>query len=308
MDHVRLCRAWGSFVTSYDSGDTYVLRIVEEHCVDSLQEAQAAFLKARNSLCHAPVVIWVFPTVTRTYFAGRFDFDHFGPVDMSDFIEGLVQTYLQTHSQTHPADSRMPEPSEKTSVWNTPMHVFKNLEFPTQPATRATWSLGDCEHWQVRACAHFWYATSLDAWLTKRPDSSLWRGFDAVLRPVSCRMEAPWTVLVDTAERPFVRWFCGALTNAACNEVDVQVFQKSMSVAFVHDAETCVAHWRRSVLSSSVAAAVVLRNHLGCDRYSRVLIALPNDMRAIAWIQGAKRLTSARKRLLAAAKELGCIG
>ena len=52
----------------------------------------------------------------------------------------------------------------------------------------------------------------------------------------------PWHALVDASEAPFVRWYCGGITNACFNECDRHVLQgHGAEVAFISeaDAEDC---------------------------------------------------------------------
>ena len=93
---------------------------------------------------------------------------------------------------------------------------------------------------------------------------------------------------------PFVRWFVGALTSAAFNELDRHVLSgRGDETAFTNEPDdakqaTCVS--KRQLLIDSALAAHSLRATLGVEHGSRVAIYLPNDAVAVVWIGAAKRL------------------
>ena len=142
------------------------------------------------------------------------------------------------------------------------------------------------------------------AWLTREADG-VWRGWDAATGEAAERRDwTPWTRPFDDREAPFYRWFAGALTNAAFNEVDRHVLAG-------HGAE--VAYWyegdrwdaaanggrggpvhhatltRRELLIRSALAAQALAG-LGLRRGDRIALNMPNILDQIVWTEGAKRL------------------
>ena len=66
-----------------------------------------------------------------------------------------------------------------------------------------------------------WFDADGRAWLYRPRGSQLWRGWAAErLEPIERAHWVPWPGGVcDESEAPFVRWYCGGLTNAAFNEV-----------------------------------------------------------------------------------------
>ena len=96
-------------------------------------------------------------------------------------------------------------------------------------------------------------------------------------------------------EFPIVRWFAGAHTSAAFNELDRHVLSShGDDTALISEPDgdkrlaTCVN--RRELLTDSALAAHTLRATLGVERGSRVAFHLPNEVLAVVWIAAAKRL------------------
>ena len=92
-----------------------------------------------------------------------------------------------------------------------------------------------------------------------------------------------------------MRWFAGAHTSAAFNELDRHVLSShGDDTALISEPDgdkrlaTCVN--RRELLTDSALAAHTLRATLGVERGSRVAFHLPNDVLAVVWIAAAKRL------------------
>ena len=76
-------------------------------------------------------------------------------------------------------------------------------------------------HWEPIAMSVLhWYDAESGAWLS-HDGTDGWAGWDATtLAHATAPSEwRPWTSVVDDTEAPFVRWFVGAKTNAAFNEV-----------------------------------------------------------------------------------------
>eukprot|EP00966_Prymnesium_polylepis_P114017 2635164-Prymnesium_polylepis.1 len=67
-----------------------------------------------------------------------------------------------------------------------------------------------------------WYHHQARAWLTLAGDTDGWTGWDAetAARAASIARWLPWYACRDETLAPVVRWFHGARTNAAFNEID----------------------------------------------------------------------------------------
>ena len=107
---------------------------------------------------------------------------------------------------------------------------------------------------------------------------------------------APWESVQNASRAPFVRWFCGASTNAAFNEVDrhllsSSVGQPAMAAAFLPEPvgdHPQMPMSRQQLLVHSVLAAHALRDGLKLPLGARVAVYMPNrpEVRAvcaIAW-------------------------
>jgi hypothetical protein len=141
-----------------------------------------------------------------------------------------------------------------------------------------------------------WHSSAHAAWLSKAADGSSWRGwfiFRALPAEIAAEQWQPWTDLVDETEHPFVRWFIGGATNAAFNELDRHVRCASHKVALISELapELAPQSMRLSdVASGSVCAAHALRTAFRVVTGTRVGVFLPNDARAVVWIEACKRL------------------
>ena len=84
---------------------------------------------------------------------------------------------------------------------------------------------------EIAAHSLHWHHSELDAWLSRAQGQ--WHGWSASsLAAVSAGCFQPWRAGVcDATEAPFVRWFPGAATNAAFNELDRHVFAVSSAQA-----------------------------------------------------------------------------
>tara|TARA_B100000795_G_scaffold157373_1_gene118124 strand:- start:718 stop:1179 length:462 start_codon:yes stop_codon:yes gene_type:complete len=85
----------------------------------------------------------------------------------------------------------------------------------------------------------------------------------------------PWEAAVDASEAPHVRWFCGAQTNAAFNEVDRQVLRGyGGEVAFVAESPSGeTTHiTRRWLLLHSVLIAHAVREGLRVTAPQRIAL------------------------------------
>ena len=141
-------------------------------------------------------------------------------------------------------------------------------------------------------------------WLMRDPDG-VWRGWNATTGEVAERPDwTPWTQAFDGSEAPFYRWFVGARTNAAFNEVDRHVLSGHGSeVAYWYEGDRWdaaanngrgapvhhVTLTRRELLIRSALAAQALRD-LGLSQGDRIALNMPNILDQIIWTEGAKRL------------------
>jgi acrylyl-CoA reductase (NADPH)/3-hydroxypropionyl-CoA dehydratase/3-hydroxypropionyl-CoA synthetase len=148
---------------------------------------------------------------------------------------------------------------------------------------------------------------SAGAWVTHDPVRG-WHGWDAVtLAPVASGRPGdwrPWARAFDDREAPFYRWFGGARTNAAFNEVDRHVLAgHGDEPAFLVEGDRwdqsrdggrgapVVAYpiTRRRLLLEVATAALALRD-LGLRPGDRVALNLPNIPQQVFWTEAAKRL------------------
>ncbi len=148
------------------------------------------------------------------------------------------------------------------------------------------------------------------AWISLDPrhGAGHWTGWDAqTLAPVSLDRDPswrPWQKGLDDSEAPWYRWFVGARTNAAFNEVDRHVLAgHGDEAAFLVEGDrwdqsrnqgrggpvVAYAISRRELLTDVVRAAVALRD-LGLKAGDRIALNLPNIPEQIVWTEAAKRL------------------
>jgi acrylyl-CoA reductase (NADPH) / 3-hydroxypropionyl-CoA dehydratase / 3-hydroxypropionyl-CoA synthetase len=153
-------------------------------------------------------------------------------------------------------------------------------------------------------------AGAAGAWITHEPHTGpgRWTGWDAeTLDPVSLDRDPlwrPWHTGFDDREAPWYRWFVGARTNAAFNEVDRHVLAgHGDEPAFLVEGDRwdqsrnggrggpVVAYpiSRRDLLIDVARAAVALRD-LGLETGDRIALNLPNIPEQIVWTEAAKRL------------------
>lgn len=145
------------------------------------------------------------------------------------------------------------------------------------------------------------------AWITLEGEGR-WTGWDArSLEAVTVDRDPewrPWSQALDDSEAPWYRWFVGARTNAAFNEVDRHVLSgHGDEAAFLVEGD----RWdqsrnegrggpvvsypisRRRLLLDVVRAAVALRD-MGLRTGDRIALNLPNIPQQIVWTEAAKRL------------------
>ena len=94
---------------------------------------------------------------------------------------------------------------------------------------------------------------------------------------------------------PFVRWFFGAHTSAAFNELDRHVLTghagETAFMSEIDDEEQQATSVNRfELLTDAVLAADSLRATLAVGPGSRIAVYLPNSLLAVVWIGAAKRL------------------
>ena len=131
---------------------------------------------------------------------------------------------------------------------------------------------GFWETWAAREL--HWFHAERGAWLSQEPDGS-WSGWSLDGSLATLDAWQPWEAAVDASEAPHVRWFCGAMTNAAFNEVDRHVLRGHGSeVAFIADSPDGEAHrvTRRWLLLHSVLAAHALRDGLRVAAPQRIAL------------------------------------
>ncbi|MEM9531358.1 MAG: AMP-binding protein [Pseudomonadota bacterium] len=151
-----------------------------------------------------------------------------------------------------------------------------------------------------------WYEPDSQSWVTQTTKG--WTGYaeadGSLMSPALDPSWTPWHTAFSEASAPFYRWFDGALTNAAFNEVDRHVLSgRGDSAAFVFEGDrwdpsrndgrggpvqqsTCS---RRQLLLETVIRAEVLTG-LGLQRGDRVAFNLPNIPEQIYYTEAAKRL------------------
>ena len=128
------------------------------------------------------------------------------------------------------------------------------------------------ERWASREL--HWHHATLGAWLSQSADGG-WTGWTMDGSPTTLDSWQPWEAAVDASEAPHVRWFCGAQTNAAFNEVDRQVLRGyGGEVAFVAESPSGeTTHiTRRWLLLHSVLIAHAVRDGLRVTAPQRIAL------------------------------------
>jgi acrylyl-CoA reductase (NADPH)/3-hydroxypropionyl-CoA dehydratase/3-hydroxypropionyl-CoA synthetase len=159
-------------------------------------------------------------------------------------------------------------------------------------------------HGEIAAAEIHWYHPENDSWLSREGKGSWqgWRVSDCARTDVPSW--EPWQQALDESQAPYYRWFVGALTNAAFNEVDRHLLAgHGNEIAFHYEGD----RWdpalnggrggpvhseslsRRQLLIQSVIAARALRD-LGLGFGDRIAINMPNILEQIVWTEAAKRL------------------
>ena len=146
------------------------------------------------------------------------------------------------------------------------------------------------------------------AWLALDPESGRWTGWDAqTAAPVDADIAAgarPWTRAFNDDEAPFFRWFDGARTNAAFNEIDRHVLAgHGHECALIFEGDRwdmsldggrggpvdCYRVSRREALVETAKCALALEA-LGLRTGDRLVLNMPSIPQQIWWIEAAKRM------------------
>jgi acrylyl-CoA reductase (NADPH)/3-hydroxypropionyl-CoA dehydratase/3-hydroxypropionyl-CoA synthetase len=184
--------------------------------------------------------------------------------------------------------------------------------------TRAAWEAARaaCDadpgayHGDIAARTLHWFVPDLGpagAWIT-RHDDGVWRGWDAGslerIEHVPSPSWLPWARAFDPTDAPYYRWFAGARTNAAFNEVDRHVLAgHGEEAAFLVEGDrwdqsradgrgapvVAFPITRKGLLVDVAKAALALRA-LGLRSGDRIALNLPNIPAQVAWTEAAKRL------------------
>jgi hypothetical protein len=146
---------------------------------------------------------------------------------------------------------------------------------PAYELVRRATSDPAAEFWERWASRELhWYHATLGAWLSQSADGG-WTGWTTEGSPTSLDSWQPWAAAVDASEAPHVRWFCGAQTNAAFNEVDRQVLRGyGGEVAFVAESPSGETSkiTRRWLLLHSVIIAHAVRDGLRVAAPKRIAL------------------------------------
>ena len=128
------------------------------------------------------------------------------------------------------------------------------------------------ERWASREL--HWFHDALGAWFSQSTDGG-WTGWNMDGSPTTLDSWQPRETAVDASEAPHVRWFCGAQTNAAFNEVDRHVLRGHGSeVAFIAESPSgkTTRITRRWLLLHSVLIAHALQNGLRVTAPQRIAL------------------------------------
>ena len=157
----------------------------------------------------------------------------------------------------------------------------------------------DVTFWEPAAARTMhWYRADAHAWLTKEVTADQWAGWKAdtaeIVRAQDLLRTFPWEAACDDASVPVIRWFRGGKTNAAFNELDRHVLMgRGNGLAFVGVASADGGDEVLSLgalLDDSAVVAQALSTKYGLlPEAQRIALYLPNDMRAVTYIEAAKR-------------------
>lgn len=165
-------------------------------------------------------------------------------------------------------------------------------------------------HGAIAARAIHWYVPEIatsGAWVS-RDDDGIWRGWDAATgQALTAAVPddfAPWSQSFDATQPPHWRWFVGARTNAAFNELDRHVLAgHGDEAALIFEGDRwdmaadggrgapvdCFTVSRRRLLLETVKCAQAL-TALGLKAGDRIALNMPSIVPQIYWTEAAKRL------------------
>ncbi len=154
-----------------------------------------------------------------------------------------------------------------------------------------------------------WYDQDARQWLSFNLTERCWAGFDSnsgqgVASGALPEQDNPWSRVLDDSRAPYLRWFVGAHTNAAFNELDRHILQgRGSKTALIFEGDRWdpsknqgrggpVTEQRfsyRELLFEVVVRARVLTN-LGLQTGDRIALNMPNIPEQIFYILAAQRL------------------
>ncbi|WP_411291991.1 AMP-binding protein [Sphingorhabdus sp.] len=165
-------------------------------------------------------------------------------------------------------------------------------------------------HGEIASRTIHWFVPDVGtdgAWLICGEDG-IWSGWDAAtgetVLPELPKGFTPWTRAFDADDAPHWRWFTGARTNAAFNEIDRHVLAgHGAEAAFIFEGDRwdmssngglgapvdCFTVSRKQLLLETAKCAVALKN-LGLKAGDRIALNMPSIMGQIYWTEAAKRL------------------
>ena len=165
-------------------------------------------------------------------------------------------------------------------------------------------------HGAIAAQTIHWFVDHVGsdgAWLS-RDHHGHWAGWDAVTGETLTADVAPdfqpWTLAFDPSQAPHWRWFTGARTNAAFNEVDRHVLAgHGAEPALIFEGDRwdmaadggrgapvdCFTVSRKRLLLETAKCAVALET-LGLKAGDRIALNMPSIVPQIYWTEAAKRL------------------
>ena len=136
-----------------------------------------------------------------------------------------------------------------------------------------------------------WYQSSSQSWIT-RTRADHWEGFGPAGTPLTLDEQwTPWAQCLDSTDHPYVRWFEGAETNAAFNEVDRHVLSgHGEEVAVIEiDEDGSQREISRAQLLVETAVRACELESLGLKMGDRVLLHMSNSLDQLLWIEACKR-------------------
>ena len=139
------------------------------------------------------------------------------------------------------------------------------------------------DEWESRACGTLhWYAPEHASWLCRRQEAhEVWTGWNTNGAGIHIAAWMPWQRVFDGSEAPFVRWFCGGLTNAAFNELDRHLLAshaEGSRLALIAESPNAPSAGIscHQLFVEAVLGAHVLREGLKLPHDARIAIYMPN--------------------------------